>query len=298
LQSKKVELSNRALNISKIEIERNVRIAWWQVIYGKEQFKMLNELSVSYQKFANAAAKRYAAGDINKLEQARTESHYQQILLQKQQAEADLLIYEQQLQQWIADSSLTTPDVALSKIQAPIKNGVDGNPLMSYYEQNIAVTKQAFKVQQSGFLPDFSIGYINQQIEGVSGMSGLQFGIGIPLFFWTQMGKAQAAKLGNEIAQAEYESQLLQMTTAHQTKLQESAKYLAQVEWYEKQGLKTADELMHFANKSYEAGEINYIEYINSTDEAVKIKTAYLKTLNQYNQSIIYLQYLNGSFNN
>ena len=37
-------------------------------------------------------------------------------------------------------------------------------------------------------------------------------------------------------------------------------KHLLQVEWYETQGLKTANELMRFAAKGYRAGEIDYIE--------------------------------------
>ena len=40
-----------------------------------------------------------------------------------------------------------------------------------------------------------------QQIDGVNGMDGLQFGVAFPLFFWAQKGMSQAARINVDIAQ-------------------------------------------------------------------------------------------------
>lgn len=262
--------------------------------------KVLGQLADTYKGFADAAAKRYSVGEINVLEKTNAESRYQQVLLQQQQAEADVLIYQQQLQQWLGtDSTFILPANAFVNLEAPAVSTSGGysSPMLNYYEQNANVAAQEFKVEKSGFLPDLSVGYFNQQIEGVRGLQGLQLGVGIPLFFWTQQGKVQAAKIGSEIAEKEYENQVLAVTTSYQTKQQEVVKYMAQVKWYEAEGLKTADELLRFADKGYKEGEIDYVEYINSTGQAVNIKTEYLKALNEYNQAVTDLQYLSGSYN-
>ena len=156
--------------------------------------------------------------------------------------------------------------------------------------------KKEYALQKSGFLPDLSIGYINQQIEGVGGLDALQFGVGIPLFFWAQQGKMQAAKLGNKKAEAEYENQMLAISTEFKTKQQELQKFQLQLNWYDERGLKSASELIRFADRAYNAGEIDYVEYINSLEQAIKIKRDHLDVLKQYNQCALDLQYLSGSF--
>jgi len=60
--------------------------------------------------------------------------------------------------------------------------------------------------------------------------------------------------------------------------------------------LKTADELLRFAEKSYQSGEIDYVEYINAVNQALTTKTDYLTAIQQYNQAVIELQYLTGKF--
>lgn len=300
LQGDKVTLSQKALALSQLELERNVRRAWWQVAYGQENNRVLNELAAVYEEFAGAAAKRYAAGEINVLEKTSAESQYQQIVLQQQQAGADLLLFRQQLQQWLGpDTAWQIPSGAFEKLELPSWEGQagDANPTLDYYHQRADVAAQEHNLAKSHFLPDLSLGYINQQIEGIGGTQVFQFGVGVPLFFWAQQGRAQAARIGAEIATAEYEAEQLSINAMYQSHLQDVRKYAMQLNWYENQGLKTADELLRFARKAYREGEIGYIEFINTTAQAINIKTDYLRVVNQYNQSLIGLQYLAGSFN-
>jgi cobalt-zinc-cadmium resistance protein CzcA len=127
-------------------------------------------------------------------------------------------------------------------------------------------------------------------------MTAIQFGVGIPLFFWTQRGKAQAAKTGREVARAQYDSKLMMQASLYQTKSQEVDKYLQSVRWYESQGLQTSEELLRFTNQGYSSGEIDYVEYINAVNQALAIRIEYAEALNNYNQAVIDLQYLAGSF--
>lgn len=300
LQRENIELSNQALEISLLELEHNVRSAWSKLAFGQERLNVLTELVESYKEFANSAAKRYETGDINLLEKTSAESKYQQILLQYNQARSDILIYEAQLTQWLGTDSLNlTISPSLVKL-TPVMVADDTviNPILNYYDQKIDVAMQSHKVELAGFLPDLSVGYFNQQIDGVRGMSGVQFGVGIPLFFWAQQGEVEAAKIGAQIAQAEYEDQLLTVLALHQSTSQEALKYYSQIEWYESDGLNMATELLRYADMAYQNGEIDYIEYISNTEQALTIQLDYLIALDAYNQSVLYLQYLNGGFTN
>ena len=152
-------------------------------------------------------------------------------------------------------------------------------------------------LKKSRFLPDLSAGYFNQQIEGVKNFSGFQVGVKVPLFFWSQKGKTQAAKKNTEIALMNYEQTKLDINSVLQTNLQEYEKHKASVLYYETKGLQLADKLFSSANTAYKEGEIGYVEYITTLEQAAQIKRDYLDRLNLYNQTINEINYLTGKYN-
>jgi heavy metal efflux system protein len=299
LQGEKVSLSENALAVANLQIEHQIRSAWEQLEYGITLQKLFEEFVEKHKNWANVAQKRYAAGEINILEKTVAESEYQQILLESRKAASDAQIFQAQLAQWIGSSDETNfANQELTKIEAMAINssGVSNNPELSFSKQQISVMKKEHSLQKAGFLPDLSIGYINQQIEGLGGLDAVQFGVGIPLFFWAQQGKMQAAKLGNEKAEAKYDNQLLAISTEFFTKTKELQQLQMQLDWYDERGLKSAGELMRFAERAYQAGEIDYVEYIHSLKQAINLKRDHLNILKQYNQCALDLQYLSGSF--
>ncbi|MEZ4720500.1 MAG: CusA/CzcA family heavy metal efflux RND transporter [Flavobacteriales bacterium] len=298
LQREKVALSEKALAITELEMERNVRSAWTQLSYAKEAEQMMAEVAEVFSEFAEAASKRFEAGDINALEKVTAQSQLEQVLIRRKQAQADALAARQQLQQWLGtDTSWVFPNQALEPIAIPASSNGGGNATVDYYRQRSEIAQREHRLSQSAFLPDLSVGYINQQIESIGGTQAFQFGVGLPIFFWTEQGKAQAAKIGSEMAAADLETWQLSTEAAFQKRSQELRKYRLQLDWYESTGEKTANELLRFARKAYREGEIGYLEFIQTTAQAVTIKTEYLNTVNLYNQSIIDLQYLAGNFN-
>lgn len=296
LLNEKLELQESRLALTELELERNVRSAWWQMAYGAERLKLVNGLLADIQQFAEAAEKRYEAGDISLLEKTSAEGRFQQFLLMKVQAEAGLEMYRQQMRQWTgAEVDLDLPEDAFQRQMATGKDTA-ARALQAYYAQNVDVAASQLKVERTAYLPDLSAGYINQQLEGVPGMTAFQVGVDVPLFFWKDRGNVQAAKVGSEIAQAEYEGQLLALSAERNRLQQQVQKHLLQVEWYEQQGSKTAEELLRFANKGYRTGEIDHLEYINSMEQAVLIKMDFLDALHLYQQALLDLSFLNGSF--
>ena len=53
-----------------------------------------------------------------------------------------------------------------------------------------------------------------------------------------------------------------------------------------------AVEIVDMANKSYLNGESGYLQYIESLESAKQINLSYLENLNQYNQTVLEIQYL------
>ncbi len=301
LQNQKVTLSEHALSIAENELIRNVKAAYTQLAYGYSRMQLLSALDSIYRNFANAARIKYETGASMLLEKAAAQGKYQEIKLQKQQAQADIEIYMQQLKRWMnTKRPVDIEDQALKKMDVdPLQDSIalNDNPMLQYYRQLIKISEQEYALQKADFLPGFTLGYFNQQIEGVPGYSGIQLGINVPVFFWNKSAQSQAAKVEIMINRSEYEDYQMRIKTQFNIKLQAYFQYKNQLDYYENQGLAIADELIKYAQKAYSLGEIEYVEYIRNIDQGIDIKTQYIYKLEQYNMSIIELDYLMGFLN-
>jgi cobalt-zinc-cadmium resistance protein CzcA len=77
--------------------------------------------------------------------------------------------------------------------------------------------------------------------------------------------------------------------------LQEYLKYNNSLAYYEKNVLPQADLILSNAYKTYVAGEINYVEYMTAINTALTMRSDYLNLLNQYNQSVINIEFIIGN---
>jgi heavy metal efflux system protein len=76
--------------------------------------------------------------------------------------------------------------------------------------------------------------------------------------------------------------------------LGEYAKYNNSLSYYEKQAVPEADLIINQATKSYKVGAIDYLDYIQSLSRALTIKQNYLDAVNNYNQTIISIEFITG----
>lgn len=88
----------------------------------------------------------------------------------------------------------------------------------------------------------------------------------------------------------EKSSKELQTLFLQQYQLQQQFKQ--QVDYYQAEALPMAETIIYTAQRSYKAGDIGYIEYIQNVKDAIKIKMDNLTAINNLNQTIINIQYL------
>lgn len=301
LQKDKIGLSEAAFEVTSLDIEHQVRTSWNALALTTESLALIAGFVEQNRNWATDAEKRFKAGEITALEKATAYNQYYQLVLKKEALESDFQIHQSRLQQWIGgEASIDWETIRLDKISEEdlLLSEVMDHPELTYNEQQSQIMKRQQSLEKGSFLPDFSIGYINQQIEGVGGLEGFQFGVGVPIFFWTQLGKVQAAKIESQIALAELEGKTIQLQSQLKETTIEVEKYKRQLDWFEREGLKTADELARFAKKSYQSGAIDYLEFALSMQQAIELKLAHLNALGGYNQSVINARYASGSFIN
>ena len=67
--------------------------------------------------------------------------------------------------------------------------------------------------------------------------------------------------------------------------------------YYEHKGLELATKLFRSAKKAYQEGEIEYIEYIGTIEQAIEIRKNHIDKLIQYNRISNRINYLTGKYN-
>jgi len=162
-------------------------------------------------------------------------------------------------------------------------------------------------LEQSRLLPDFNIGYFSQTIQGtqeVNGIpqtfgtgdrfSGVQAGIEIPLWFAPHTSRIKAASLKEQVAQTDAEYYSKSLAGSYRSLLGEYAKFSNSVDYYEKQAVPEANLIIDQATRSYKAGAMDYLDYILNLYRALTIRHNYLEALNNYNQTIISIDFITG----
>ena len=141
----------------------------------------------------------------------------------------------------------------------------------------------------------------DQTINGVPRTFGLgnrftaiQAGIAVPLWFGSNAAKIKSAKLKEKVTQYSAENYSKSLSGNYNSLLGEYTKYNNSLNYYEKQAVPEANLIIDQATKSYKAGAIDYLDYIQSLSRALSIKQNYLDALNNYNQTIVSIEFITG----
>ncbi len=309
LAKEKTEGSQMQLAVTENSLKRDIRQSWYQLAYLREKEKLLLYQDTIYGRFLHAASIRYETEATSYLEKAAAETRVMEIQNALKIIASDITIQEKQLRILLNDTTgiRFMPDVIAERTVASVQDSAQlaNNPLLAYAKQQIDIAGAEKSVQSSKMLPGFSIGYFNQSLIGSSTangdiagsstrFSGVQAGITIPLFYGSYKANIKSAKLKEQMAEtnANYYSTVLQ--GQYEQQLQEVLKYQGSLSYYRDKAVPQANLIIGNAQKSFENGAIDYVEYFQNLNQGLELKFNYLNTLNGYNQAIINLEYLIG----
>lgn len=304
------ELAEQSRVITDAEIVRDVKINYYNYVYILDKIRVLNYLDSVYSDFAKKAEIRQRTGETSNLEKLTAQNKYQEILLQKKEALADLSVFELALQQLTNSSQ----PVVIQDSTLPILDGINltdtvaNNPVIDYYRQNINVASARTRLEKSKMLPELTLAYNHQLV--ISGFNpgdidrkyfpgtrigGFQVGVGLPLFASSYKARINAERIGASVAASQLRNAELELRTEWRQTYQQYLKHKQTVEYYQTTGLALASEQIRVAQFAFSKGEIGYVEFIQNITLATQSRLNYLSALNQYNAAVIHLQFLRGN---
>jgi len=296
--SKKLNLANHDLETSTYYIKekalkRQVTSSYYQYLYVKEKEQIYFRLDSLYENFAAIAKRRFELGETNYLEKITAQSKQKQINLNLSQAQQELKVAYAHLKA-IVQSKDTLPIASEPLTKIPIELiDLKGSPEMNYYKNKISLFKAKRKYEKQQLLPDISLNYFQGSNSGLnSNLIGYQFGLKIPLLFNAQSSRIKSSRIATEIAEEESQNFEINFNTTHKQLQLELEQYEKALSYFEQEGAAMANEILKTANSSFKNGEIDFYQYILSLENAYEIQVNYLEHLNNYNQTVIKINYL------
>ena len=286
-------LETSSYAISEKTLKRNVTSGYYQYLYAKEKEQVISNLDSLYENFAAIAQRRFELGETNYLEKITAQSKQKQIRLQLSQAKQELKAAYAHLKSMVqSEDTLVIASEPLRK--TPLENSdINASPEMEYYKNKIALYEAKRKYQKQELLPDLSLNYFQGTNSGInSNLIGYQFGIKIPLLFNAQSSRIKSSKIAEDIVQEESQEFKINFNNKYQQLQLELEQYQKALSYFEDEGDAMATEIIKTANSSFKNGEIDFYQYILSVENAYDIQINHLDHLNDYNQTIIKINYL------
>ena len=138
-------MSKTALNLTTLEITRQVSIAWGNAFNAKNQYRLYNQLDSIFQNSERAAKLRFETQAISRLEYLSVSNQARQISIQKEKTYRDYLIALRNLNQWfVSDTVFTINDSHEALFKEPqfmLTDSVTNHPLLQLYNQNITLAE-------------------------------------------------------------------------------------------------------------------------------------------------------------
>jgi heavy metal efflux system protein len=296
---------------SQLEIATQVKQVYWQLAYLYSKQKLFRYQDSLYTGFLRAAELRAKTGETNRLEMITARSQSMEVKNQVRQVTADIGIFNHKLQTLLNTTVDLYPEDTVIKrmvfIPLPDSISVAQNPSLGYAQQQVEVSQAEKKLESSRIMPDLNVGFFSQTMIGtqdVNGiprtfgpgdrLNGIQAGIAIPLWFAPYTAKAKAASINENMARTNAEYYAKSLSGNYNATLAEYGKYLGSVDYYEQQAVPEAELIIQQTTLSYKAGAMDYLDYILSLSRALSIKQNYLDALNNYNQTIINIEFITG----
>jgi len=272
------------LEIVEKEITAEVTRAYVYYLYTRSLVQMYNDLNSFADLLLRVGEQRYNAGDITLLERNMTATQAATKRSKVFQANQEYEIASARLQ-WVcfSDTPVVPSDTALTLFHMEINNGL-GETYGAYFNSLVNVVQAEYNVERSRLFPEMSAGYMRQNIlPDDKGLNAWTVGVALPIFFTPQKSRIRQAKLNVEIARHETHTNIRELNILLETLKGDLRRYAETVDFYQTSALPEAEALVKSAKLQLEHHNTDISQFIQSMNNALEIKQAYIEALYLYN---------------
>jgi cobalt-zinc-cadmium resistance protein CzcA len=296
------EIAENDLVIAKLGVIFNIKKSYFNVLARQEQMKIARENLVIAQDFVKKAEMRYSVGECTNLEKLTAKINYTEVLNAVEIRNNHLSIAIAELNSAMGygknDSKIYFLTDELSFVPLDLTPyrlldiSASVNPLLKADKLRVDSYSADKSIAWSSILPNFNLAYFNKQVSDDSkSFYGASISIGIPIWFMLdQSGKIQEASSNLYAAKSDLQTTSNEVYAKTQAAFAEFKHAEKQVLLFINDILPQAEEICRTAAKSYEAGEITYMEYLQAQQTLTGSKGSCVDALLSYNLSIVTIE--------
>lgn len=288
-------ISEERLTLQKRRIAQKTASSYFRLKYLQAQQQLMFSIDSLLIDMLEISQARYESGESGKAELVNARALSMEFNARLQRLREDVRIEQKIFNSFLqVEDSFTVDDAQIERLEIAYEqlvNWRDEHPNGRIFEYQIKSSQRNVQYRRSFLFPDLNVQYFVQEVNGQSGFYGINIGLYIPLWFKPQAKALQAAQYRQQVVDEQVRNDKVGIESglaALQTELVKNENLL---EYYEDQGLEVARELTEIAQLEYEAGNMNYLEYLQSIRQAFEMEINYLNALNNYNQTVIQLNY-------
>jgi cobalt-zinc-cadmium resistance protein CzcA len=275
-------------------LEGEISKAYVNVKYWDKMNRQYYFLDSLYAEFARAAKRKFETGDSNFLEKLTAEGKRKEISLKLVDSKQNYLIGLDQLKlllNWEGDLHLSDEDVTLS---LDLPEDWSEHPGVAYLERAVTQSEYQLKADKRKLLPDINFEVYRGTNPGANSKvyPGFHAGLGIPLFYGSQKARVKSSEFNRQQLELESENYLLQLDTKSQQLKRQLTQNTEVITYYESEGKELSTQILQQANRSYQEGEIDFLQYVQLVENSLTITLYYLQSKFAYQQTILDLNYL------
>jgi outer membrane protein, heavy metal efflux system len=288
-------LAQAGQRVGENELRYRARALYLAVQVAEHQSRQWAQRDSFYHAIAAAAGRQFAAGEIDFLQKTLAENEAGKVRQERLSAERSVVALRSQmvaftgLDELGAFLPLRADTAAL--VSMP---GTADNPAVAFEQQATQVAEKQIGLAQSRALPNFSFGYLNQGARNTPLDYRFRATVGIPLWAGQYRAGKQAAQSAAEAAQSRAAAQMQAVELELESVQTEARAALEQVRYHEREALPRSLALIATATRLREAGQLDYVAFLRTLDEAFDIPRAYAAQIRVLNEAVLKLRYLAG----
>lgn len=295
LVKEKINNAEKYKEITKSLLEKQVTIAWYDAVYFKNELKLLEQLDSLYSNFMKAAELRYKTGQSSKIEFLSASAKFKELQINIQTEESNYKTALQKLNKYLMfENEFEIAEETSENELFSLQNAEDSTylkPIFDYLSTSVKLAKYEWKKEKSEYLPKLNLSYKKQLVNGVSGFSGWEVGISVPLLFYSKSGSVKASELNYKISEQNLKQKSLEINTKYSTLINRYKVLKKIIEYYKLEAIPLAEEQITASGIAYNLGSIDYLQFIQSIEIAVSTKQKFLLRQKEYFKLSAMLKY-------
>lgn len=293
LQNEVVNQSFLQGELTKKKLILQVKQTYVELQQKKELKQLYQQLIQTYEQYFGMAKTRVEVGASNQIEKLTIQSSLNEYRLLLNQSILEIESLEKQLANLLnTDQTVTSTDslVMMSFILTDSLNSLQ----VKIANQDIQIEKADVELLKTDLKPDFNISYAAQNYFDGGWLNGVQVGVTIPIFNSHIKRQISAQELQVEVTKVQLDVEK-QAINQELLSIENAVKlYEAGAKYYQEQLKIINPEIERISDLNYEAGEISYLELLNTLNISAKNQISYLEQVLAYNKVVMIYQFFSN----